>query len=173
MEWKATEWKQGRKARGPIWEGKLLWKNTMENHRERKRGKTQKWRAVGPPPQPPPSLKLILKGNQTKDQRSTAVLVPHLKEMQLLLLTSINAFSCLTWMHTKLTFFYKNIAYISTELLNKIQFSPSKWPTKITQFITSTRFPWKAFQKVARRRCTKKLIPKNKRNLQYCVTKLI
>lgn len=30
----------------------------------------------------------------------------------------------------------------------------------------------KNFSKDAARRCTKKLIPKNKRNLQYCVTKL-
>lgn len=41
---------------------------------------------------------LRLKGNETKDQRSIAVLIPqHLKEMQFFLLTSTNAFSSPIW----------------------------------------------------------------------------
>lgn len=147
MEWKATEWKQGRKAWGPIWEGKLLWKNTMENHRERKRGKTQKWRAVGPPPQPPPSLKLILKGNQTKDQRSTAVLIPHLKEMQLLLLTSINAFSCLTWMHTKLTFFLQKYSVHFHWTAEQNTILPLKMAYKNNTVHNIYKVPMKSFSK--------------------------
>lgn len=74
------------------------------------------------------------------------------------------SFSSPTWNGTLNS--TKKLLHISTKLLNKTVF-PSKWPTKMPQFVISTRSPWKAFQKVAQRRCTKKLVPKNKSNLQY------
>jgi len=62
-------------------------------------------------------------------------------------------------------------------LLNKIYLKGwvflLKLAYKILQFITFTSSRSKTFPKDAERRCVKKLIPKNKRNLQYCVTKLI
>lgn len=128
---------------------------TMENHGERKRGRTQ-METCGPSTTPSSKPQTDTERKLNKRPKKHCCSNPTTFEGNAI--TVINIYKCffpshLEW-RTKLTFYFykkkKNTVHFHW-IAEQNTFSPSKWPTKIPQFVTSTRSPQKAFQKLAKR----------------------